>query len=745
MMKHTTYILSLALSFGSFVVLAQAPEAGEPAALVKQLNGSVLRLHEQAAAERSAGRVPDRFEGQSLIRRRGEALLDLMRNDPAEAVKWALSEEVRESLRAQFQEASRWLERPGVWSGTVQVDIMDDFEHGASRTDVRLRREGEEVVLHFDSAIAPQFQCSETLSVEGIRLGDEVAVRGYNRAAGDAMATGCTPTGPQSTLVILVKFPGYADSFSVSYAHSVIFADGASRSLNTYLKETSAGVTSATGKVVGWLTLDKEYSCADYANLRLAAIRAADQVEDLTQYSRIVIFFPMPGSCSFAGVSTVGCASISTSRGTSMASLSMLVADYTKTVDRAVQLASHEVGHGLGLYHSASRDFGAEPLGALGATGTISTYGDNFSTMGSWNLGHYAAQQKTALGWWPSGTLVMTVQSNGTYVIAPSEIATSATQAIRVQRGSGNNAWLWLEYRQPIGLFDTALPSQVHSGVLIRYQDGATGSMTHLLDYSAGSANWNGPALSAGSVWNDPHSNLTLSVLSANASGATVNVSYGAETCSPQAPGIAVSPSSASITSGGSVNYSVTLKNNDSSACSTSSFNLKSITLPSGWTGSVSPSAASLSPGQSVTAQLSIATASSTVTDSYTVGANASDSSRSVTGMATLSVTQPTATPEASAPLVLSLQASSLSATTKTRITFTIAATRDDKPAASVPVTLSVADSTGKITNHSAQTKSNGVASISLFLRKAGAYTATARAADGNTTASSGTLSITVR
>lgn len=743
MMKHITCILSLAVSFGSFAVHAQAPEADETGAVVRQLNGSVLRLHEQATAERSAGRAFDRLEGQSLIRRRGEALRELMRNDPAEAVKWALSEDILENLRAQFPEASPWLERSGVWSGTVQVDIMDDFEHGTSRTDIRMRRDGEEVLLHFDSSTAPQLKCSETLDVDGVKLGDEIAVKSYNRSADEFAATACRPTGPQSTLVILAKFPGYADLFSTTYAHSVIFAEGSARSLNTYFQETSGGTTSAVGKVVGWLTLDKLYSCSDYANMRLAAIRAADQVEDLTLYSRIVIFFPMPGSCSFAGVSTVGCTSISTSRGSSMASLSMLVADHTRTVDRAVQLASHEVGHGLGLSHSASRDFGAEPVGAIGTTGTISTYGDNFSTMGSWNLGHYAAQQKAALGWWSVGTQVQTVQSNGTYIIAPAESTTTAAQAIRVQRGTGSSAWLWIEYRQPIGLFDIALPSQVHSGVLIRYQDSATGSMTNLLDYSPGSANWNGPALAAGSVWEDPYSNLTLSVLSANASGATVNVSYGAEACSRQTPGIAVSPTSASVAAGDSVNYSITLKNNDSATCATSSFTLLSQSLPSGWTGSVSPASASLAPGQSITAQLAVATAPGTPTGSYTVGASASDGTRSVAATAGISVTQPV-TKETS-PLVLELGSNTVSATTKTKITFTINATRDGLPASSVPVTLSITDSTGKVTNYQAQTRSNGAASLSLFLRKAGAYSATARAADGNTTASSGTLSIIVR
>ena len=142
-MKHFSFFLSLALSFGTLTVLAQTPEGGDPASLVKQLNGSVLRLHEHSAAERAAGRVADRLDGQSLIRRRGEALRELMRTDPAEAVKWALPGDLIESLRADFPEASPWLERSGEWSGSAQVEIMDDFDHGASSTHVRLRREGE--------------------------------------------------------------------------------------------------------------------------------------------------------------------------------------------------------------------------------------------------------------------------------------------------------------------------------------------------------------------------------------------------------------------------------------------------------------------------------------------------------------------------------------------------------------------------------------------------------------------------
>ena len=40
---------------------------------------------------------------------------------------------------------------------------------------------------------------------------------------------------------------------------------------------------------------------------------------------------------------------------------------------------------------------------------------------------------------------------------SPTETALGGLKAIRVQRGTGNNAWVWLEYRQPDGLYDSNL------------------------------------------------------------------------------------------------------------------------------------------------------------------------------------------------------------------------------------------------------------------------------------------------
>src|SRR5262249_36153888 len=153
----------------------------------------------------------------------------------------------------------------------------------------------------------------------------------------------------------------------------------------------------------------------------------------------------------------------------------------------------HELGHALGLAHASSRGFtdrsgNLTAVGPLGAKGNLTEYGDKFSAMSccTGNLGgEYAAPHKAEILDWLAPNLgYQTVQTSGTYTIQPYELA-GGVKAIKVQRGTGNDAWLWVEYRQSNGSYDTpqlnggAFPSPVntillpqpYSGALIHYED----------------------------------------------------------------------------------------------------------------------------------------------------------------------------------------------------------------------------------------------------------------------------------
>ena len=140
------------------------------------------------------------------------------------------------------------------------------------------------------------------------------------------------------------------------------------------------------------------------------------------------------------------------------ASVAWQRAESMATRTAAVQLTTHELGHNLTLSHAGSRDFGAEALGPIGATGTLSEYGDPFSTMGSWNFGFYAASQAAnQLRWLGAGSNYTVVETSGTYTIQGYETRPAGVKALKVRRGTGNNSWLWLESRQNVGSYSSRL------------------------------------------------------------------------------------------------------------------------------------------------------------------------------------------------------------------------------------------------------------------------------------------------
>ncbi len=498
---------------------AQAPSLAEAAARVRASNQSLFAFEPrtQAAAIR-----------QELTRRR-QLLLDIMVRSPKQAGALMFSPEQAQRFRSLPGVTPDLVEVPDTVRGVAEVRVADSPDFTSSVTIFTIGSGADKVTAYQEGTVSLQAKCNDTLRISGLRLGSAMLV---NEAAVDQVAplTSCSPLGAQSVAVLLVKMPSDATPTVTAQDMQAAFLGNSGTSISNYFAEGSYNQVSFTGNVVGWLTLDRAYTCNEADAIREAAINAADSLVDFRNYSRVQIVFPAISGCSFGGLGTVGCESLSSAGdGTFTASVSWvnLYSFDIPALTTYERIGDHEMGHNFGLNHSHSLKYHDQFLGPDRTQPEETEYGDPFSVMGSSN-GHYSAPQKVALGWLHAADF-QAVTASGTYVIAPLESAAAGVRALKVQRNLLTNEFLWIEYRQNTGLFDsqfTASQSSVFSGALIHFEDPSTGTASELLDSTVSTSTFNDAALANGSTFIDPYSNLRIQVTAATAAGLTVVVAY---------------------------------------------------------------------------------------------------------------------------------------------------------------------------------------------------------------------------
>jgi M6 family metalloprotease-like protein len=657
-------------------LVAQGNSQGKAdAQAIRNWNTRILQLHAELLNADDDSKASVRAQASPVFQQRAAALAELMETDPQSVLNTAFSADLLETLASDFPEVE--LEQQGDFSGLAEHIVLDDETLTGGRSDIRMKLDDKWVEVKFPGN-APDVQCNDTLHVRGVKVGSAVAAANGTTSGSAGTISTCSTTGTQYIAVLLVTFPGVTPPSTVTpQMVNDIFFGTSGRSVDNFWRETSQGKTSATGKVFGWFTLDAVYSCDQYYQMRDAAIKAADSSVDFRTFNRIMIVFPSPTGCGWAGLGTLGCSTLSSGAdGSFTASVAWLAAKYMGSIDYGVKLSTHEGGHNLGLHHARTFDYGTAPLGALGSTGAITEYGDVFSTMGSWNLGHYSTPNKVRLNWFNQSTQAPTVQTNGVYSIVPFEQATPGKQALRIQRGTGNNAWLWLEYRQPLGQYDSTLGSQVFSGAVVHYEE-APNSYSNLLDFTPETAAWTDPALTVGKTWTDPYSDVSIQVQSATADGLTVAVNYGAAPCVHSVPTVAVSPANPSGLAGSNLTYAVTVTNRDSSGCSPATF-LPGSTAPTGWATSHSTSVLTVNPGASATFTMTKTIPLGTPPATYPANVAVSDANHNQSASASATVTTSTCT---RAQPTLTLSPSSLSGLPGANLVYSVSVVNNDSSA----------------------------------------------------------------
>ena len=504
--------------------------------------------------------------------------------------------------------------------GTAEV-FYEDRDPG-SRIVYFLRTATERLELRFASN-PPALQTGDHIRARGRRTNGVLALSSGGSV--QTLSSGLSNTfGAQTTILILVNFYDNATQpYTFSTAQSVAATTSNFDLENSFQQTWLTGVAdpTAAADVYGWFTINQSSTVCDYNTTATLADQAATAAgANLSQYSHKVYAFPQ-NACTWWGLGTVG----------GNPSQAWINGGFQ------LKVLGHEMGHNFGLYHSHALDCGST---VLGSACTAIEYGDTLDIMGNPSADHFETFQKERLGWlnYNDGVHVMPpiipVQADGVYNIGPYEAQTSDPKALKILESvdptTGNTTYYYVEYRQAAG-FDGSLStnSNVLNGVVVHLGSPSNGNSSDLLDMTPSTSSWSDPALDVGQSYSDPNAGVAMTVLSVSSAGASVSVTFsGSTSCVRANPTVALSPTTQSITAGNSANDTVTVTNNDSSACTASSFNLAAA-VPSGWTASLGGSTLTISPGATGSTTLQVTSPSTATGGSYNVSVTATNSSSS--------------------------------------------------------------------------------------------------------------------
>jgi hypothetical protein len=639
-------------------------------------------------------------------RARHEELVALVGVDSEEVLRVAIPDGVRAALPPQ---AIPFLEEPADETGVLEVYHVDHVNPADDYYLHFLKTAKARFSLHFAGA-APDHITGASVRVRGVRIDSAIVL-----AAGDitafATAAAALPNtlGAQRTLAILVNFSDAATQpYTVAYAQNVMFG-----TTSNYDYETSYQQTTLTGAVAGWFTIASSSTTCDYSTIASQAQKAAAAAGYvLSNYTRYVYVFPA-NACTWWGLGTVG--------GNPSQAWIHSKWGYTLPV------IGHEMGHNFGLYHSHSMDCGAVSLDANTGNCTTSEYGDIFDMMGGGsNPPHFNAFQKERLGWLNAGVsppliTVNPASGTSTYTIAPLENARDTTpRALKIARGgscSTTSDWFYVEARQAKG-FDAFLSSNtnVQTGVLVHLVTGGSANGSYLLDMTSATSSWSDPALVGGAVFTDPVSGLKIAPVSVGSAGATVNVTFGATSCTPAAPSITVTPTGTVWTAAGATTgYSMSVKNMDSCGCAATPFDVAAV-VPTGWT-STTARTASIAPGSTTSSTLSVTTAAGAAPAFYAV------TLRAVNDSAPTKVTAVNSTVAIASSLAVTASTDKTSYILPKSKNGLITATITTKvlsagsPVSGAAVSVTVTDPAGKVATLSGSTGASGTVSLGYSMR----------------------------
>lgn len=443
--------------------------------------------------------------------------------------------------------------------------------------------------IHFDKKAPKHFKTGNVIKLAGKLIGSDLylgsaeaenfaAISTSGASSTSATGTAAAVTGVQNTLVILIDSNDSSVSCSQAQVTDMMF-NNVSNSVNYMYQDASHKAVSFTGNVYEHVKIDVTSAGAcNYSGWGSAAEQALSASGVNTSgYNKKVYVLPPNASCGWAGLGMLG------------GSGAWIHGAYCGHA----QVYAHELGHNLSLHHART---------------PTAEYGDYSDFMGSGGaLVTLNGAHKAFMGWTPTSKIVS--GGIGTFTISPLQLDPSAAahpQLVKMTKPNTGETY-YFSYRRPIG-YDTRLSSSYYDKLNVHTQTGG---------YSTFHA-----ALSDGQAYVDSINGLTVTAISHDADSMTFRVDG---TCTPNASRMTLSPATQGGAAGQSLNYNITIQNQDSPFCAASQYAMSAV-LPAELLASFSSNSISVAAGSSASVTVAVSSAASAAGGNYSFQIAANDS-----------------------------------------------------------------------------------------------------------------------